>query len=160
VHRSCCGQALLGGCQNTTLDGAKDIFSLSSFAGASRVTAQPLPRQSLRRSALRPPYHQVHLRSKLSPQLSAAANCRHSCHSAGTHQIDSCGDIVHRIVSPRLLKINCFKFTRGVPVKNTSGLAPRRSFLGSTWICSMSRTRGRNPIAKKLRCGRMVGYTK
>ena len=39
-------------------------------------------------------------------------------------------------------------------------MAPRRSFLGSTWIYSMLRTRGRNPIAKKLRCGRMVGYAK
>ena len=47
-----------------------------------------------------------------------------------------------------LLNINRSKFTRGVLVKNTSGLAPRRAFLGSTWNYSMSRTWGRNPIAK------------
>jgi hypothetical protein len=44
-------------------------------------------------------------------------------------------------------------YPRG-PVKNTSGLAPRRSFLGSMWIYSMLRTRGRNPMATKLRWGR------
>jgi hypothetical protein len=58
-----------------------------------------------------------------------------------------------------LLKINASKFTRGVLIKNASGLAPWRAFLSSMWSYSMSRTWGRNPIAKKLRCGRMVRYT-
>ena len=35
-----------------------------------------------------------------------------------------------------VLKINGSKFTRGVPVKNTSGLAPRVAFLGSMWSYS------------------------
>jgi hypothetical protein len=59
-----------------------------------------------------------------------------------------------------LLKINASKSARGVPVKNTPGIGPRRAFLGSTWSYSKTRTWGRNPIAKKLRCGRTVGYAK
>jgi hypothetical protein len=69
-------------------------------------------------------------------------------------------DLPRYLGTDLVLKINASKFTRGVLVKNTSGLAPSRAFLGSTWSYSMSRTWGRNPIAKKLRSGRMVGHTK
>ena len=70
-----CASVLLrrpGIAQKTTLDGAKYspflvlLEPAGSLAGSLR---SPSPVQSLRRSALRPPYHQVHLRRKLTSQL-------------------------------------------------------------------------------------------
>jgi hypothetical protein len=45
--------------------------------------------------------------------------------------------VAKNIVSSMHFKIIRSKFTRGGPVKNTSGLAPRRSFLGSPWIYTL-----------------------
>ena len=56
--------------------------------------------------------------------------------------------------------MNRSKFTRGVSVKTTSGMTPRRAFLGSTWSYDMLGTWGRKQIAKKLRCCKMVDYRK